>query len=71
VAGCCENSNDISVLYVTGNFMTKRLPASQEVLSSMELVISLVFKNFNSEYQGHIYIVLLCFMNVSEYIEIQ
>jgi hypothetical protein len=70
VVGCCEEGNEISVLHVSGNFMAERLPAFQELFSSMEFIISLVYKNLNSECQGSVYTVLACFMNVSEYIEI-
>lgn len=50
--------------------MAERLSAFKEALSSMELVISLVYKNSNSKSQGNIYTVLTCIMNGSKYIEI-
>jgi hypothetical protein len=50
-------------------FMAERLPAFQEALSSMELVISLIYKNSNSKSHVSIYTVLACFMNGSGYIE--
>jgi hypothetical protein len=44
--------SDISVLYMVGNFMAERLSDFQELLSSMELLVSLVYKNSNSECQA-------------------
>jgi hypothetical protein len=67
VTACCEEGNEILVLYMAGNFMAQRLPAFQQVLSSMKL--RLVYKNSNSQCQGSIYKVLYSFMNGGEYIE--